>query len=98
MALVLAMALAMVLAVAQEVEGQLMVGFYGETCPQAEPIVRNVVREAILSDTNMAPVLLRLHFHDCFVEVLFSLSLLLLFFIQVILKKKESNLGSRVHE
>ncbi|BFG19738.1 hypothetical protein CerSpe_060120 [Prunus speciosa] len=68
MALVLAMALAMALAVAQEVEGQLMVGFYGETCPQAEPIVRNVVREAILSDTNMAPVLLRLHFHDCFVE------------------------------
>ncbi|XP_021826207.1 peroxidase 43 isoform X2 [Prunus avium] len=68
MALVLAMALAMVLAMAQEVEGQLMVGFYGETCPQAESIVLNVVREAILSDTNMAPVLLRLHFHDCFVE------------------------------
>lgn len=50
-------------------EGQLQVGFYSNTCPQVEPTVHAVVREAVLSDPNMAAVLLRLHFHDCFVEV-----------------------------
>lgn len=51
-------------------ESQLFqVGFYSNTCPQVESIVRAVVREAVISDTNMAAVLLRLHFHDCFVEV-----------------------------
>nr|XP_011457701.1 PREDICTED: peroxidase 43-like [Fragaria vesca subsp. vesca] len=52
-------------------EGQfnrLTVGFYDQTCPNAEAIVRAVVREAALSDSNMPAVLLRLHFHDCFVE------------------------------
>ncbi|KAK7331680.1 hypothetical protein VNO80_28417 [Phaseolus coccineus] len=49
-------------------EGQLQVGFYSNTCPQVDSIVRDVVREAALSDTSMAAVLLRLHFHDCFVE------------------------------
>ncbi|KAI4299051.1 hypothetical protein L6164_032547 [Bauhinia variegata] len=49
-------------------KGQLQVGFYSETCPQAESIVRDIVRDAIQSDPNMAAVLLRLHFHDCYVE------------------------------
>lgn len=55
---------------------QLSVGFYEETCPNAEAIVRAVVREAALSDSTMPAVLLRLHFHDCFVEVLNSLCIL----------------------
>ncbi|KAE9599350.1 putative peroxidase [Lupinus albus] len=46
----------------------LQVGFYSNTCPEAESIVHNVVREVVISDHNMAAVLLRLHFHDCFVE------------------------------
>ncbi|GLT77166.1 hypothetical protein SLA2020_487770 [Shorea laevis] len=49
-------------------EGQLRIGFYAETCPDAESIVRAVVQDAILSDANVAAILLRLHFHDCFVE------------------------------
>ena len=55
-------------------DGQLRIGFYDETCPDAESIVRVVVEDAILSDANIAAVLLRLHFHDCFVEVSLSLS------------------------
>lgn len=49
-------------------KSQLQVGFYSNTCPQVESTVRNVVRDAVLSDRTMAAVLLRLHFHDCFVE------------------------------
>ncbi|CAN8234290.1 unnamed protein product [Cochlearia groenlandica] len=47
---------------------QLQFGFYSETCPSAETIVRNVVQQAMTSDPGIAAVLLRLHFHDCFVE------------------------------
>ncbi|KAL9288146.1 Peroxidase 43 [Arabidopsis thaliana] len=46
----------------------LEVGFYSNTCPQAESIVKRVVSGAALSDPNLPAILLRLHFHDCFVE------------------------------
>ncbi|KAK4490176.1 hypothetical protein RD792_000833 [Penstemon davidsonii] len=49
-------------------KGQLQVGYYSETCPNAESIVNSVVSEAAQSDPRVAPFLLRLHFHDCFVE------------------------------
>ncbi|EXB97283.1 Peroxidase 43 [Morus notabilis] len=49
-------------------EGQLRFNFYAETCPAAESIVRAVVRDAVISNANSAAILLRLHFHDCFVE------------------------------
>ncbi|KAL3538602.1 hypothetical protein ACH5RR_001968 [Cinchona calisaya] len=49
-------------------QAQLRIGFYAKTCPDAENIVRNVVGEAAASDPNTSPRLLRLHFHDCFVE------------------------------
>ncbi|GLT96914.1 hypothetical protein SLE2022_145050 [Rubroshorea leprosula] len=49
-------------------QGQLTVGFYSETCPDAESIVGGVVRDAANSNPNIPAVLLRLHFHDCFVE------------------------------
>ncbi|OVA18993.1 Plant peroxidase [Macleaya cordata] len=48
--------------------GELRVDFYSSTCPKAEEIVSSVVREAVLVDNNMAAILLRLHFHDCFVQ------------------------------
>ncbi|XVE67341.1 hypothetical protein DITRI_Ditri08aG0152700 [Diplodiscus trichospermus] len=49
-------------------QGQLKVGFYSSTCPDAESIVSGVVQNAARSKPNIPPVLLRLHFHDCFVE------------------------------
>lgn len=50
-------------------EAQLQFGFYSETCPPAESIVRDVVQQAVTNDPGKAAVLLRLQFHDCFVEV-----------------------------
>ncbi|KAG2665722.1 hypothetical protein I3760_15G021700 [Carya illinoinensis] len=49
-------------------QAQLRVGFYSQTCSEAESIVRSVVRDAIQTNPRNAPILLRLHFHDCFVQ------------------------------
>ncbi|KAA8533193.1 hypothetical protein F0562_033274 [Nyssa sinensis] len=43
------------------------VGFYDQTCPQAEEIVAEVVSEAFQNDKGIAPGILRVHFHDCIV-------------------------------
>ncbi|KAF9683075.1 hypothetical protein SADUNF_Sadunf05G0174500 [Salix dunnii] len=42
--------------------------FYQFSCPQANDIVMSVLRKAIAKDSRMAASLLRLHFHDCFVQ------------------------------
>ncbi|KAK1310155.1 Peroxidase 43 [Acorus calamus] len=47
---------------------QLQQGFYASTCPDAESIVNSIVIKEASSDPTMAPALLRLHFHDCFVQ------------------------------
>ncbi|KAL9233944.1 hypothetical protein vseg_008876 [Gypsophila vaccaria] len=44
------------------------VGFYDYLCPDAEYIVRNTVRSAAFNDATVPGKLLRLLFHDCFVE------------------------------
>lgn len=43
--------------------------FYQFSCPQADDIVMSVLFNAISKDPRMAASLLRLHFHDCFVQV-----------------------------
>ncbi|XP_022753625.1 peroxidase 43 isoform X2 [Durio zibethinus] len=48
--------------------GQLRVGFYSKTCPNAESIIHKVVQKAVSNNPRNAAILLRLHFHDCFVE------------------------------
>ncbi|GLJ14613.1 hypothetical protein SUGI_0236520 [Cryptomeria japonica] len=50
------------------VYGQLSPTFYANSCPQALSIVNNIVQQAVNKDKRMAASLLRLHFHDCFVN------------------------------
>ncbi|KAK6156903.1 hypothetical protein DH2020_011151 [Rehmannia glutinosa] len=44
------------------------VGFYSRTCSRAESIVQSTVRTHFSSNRAIAPGLLRMHFHDCFVQ------------------------------
>jgi len=47
----------------------LRVGFYRYTCPNAEAIVRDEMTKIISQVPSLAGPLLRMHFHDCFVNV-----------------------------
>jgi peroxidase len=49
--------------------GSLTPDHYLWTCPQAEAIVFTGVQRAVAQEARMAASLLRLHFHDCFVNV-----------------------------
>ncbi|XVF85494.1 hypothetical protein PTKIN_Ptkin17bG0122100 [Pterospermum kingtungense] len=42
--------------------------FYAKTCPFALNIIRSSIRFAIARERRMAASLIRLHFHDCFVQ------------------------------
>ena len=44
------------------------VGFYSAACPQVESIVRSTVQSHFCSNPTVAPGLLRMLFHDCFVQ------------------------------
>lgn len=56
------------------VHAQLDYHFYDASCPKLLQIVKWGVWSAIRNDTRMAASLLRLHFHDCFVNVKVSFS------------------------
>ncbi|WCJ20011.1 Peroxidase [Euphorbia peplus] len=48
--------------------GQLSLDYYSSSCPKAESIVRAGVAEEMKKGTRTGASLLRLHFHDCFVQ------------------------------
>ncbi|XP_057720361.1 peroxidase 46-like [Arachis stenosperma] len=48
--------------------GSLFFNFYGNSCPAVEFVVRNAVTSSSSSDPSIPGKLLRLLFHDCFVE------------------------------
>lgn len=43
--------------------------FYDKSCPRVFAIVRAEVKKAVKVEKRMAASLVRLHFHDCFVNV-----------------------------
>ncbi|GER57128.1 peroxidase superfamily protein [Striga asiatica] len=49
-------------------EAQLCATFYDTTCPNVSNIVANQISEALVNDSRIGASLIRLHFHDCFVQ------------------------------
>ena len=47
----------------------LEVGFYNDTCSTAETVIREVVKAKYKTDKSIVAGLLRMYFHDCFVQV-----------------------------
>jgi peroxidase len=47
----------------------LQIGFYHDKCPQAEAVVKSVMEYAISQNPGNGAAMIRMLFHDCFVEV-----------------------------
>lgn len=80
-----------ILVMALSAQSQLKNGFYSSSCPNAETIVRSTVESHFKKDQTIAAGLLRLHFHDCFVQVVSSFFLSSYFCKQFKLKKNNGN-------
>lgn len=50
-------------------EPQLTLDYYASTCPTVFDIVRKEMECSVLSNPHNAASILRLHFHDCFIQV-----------------------------
>ncbi|CAH1418704.1 unnamed protein product [Lactuca virosa] len=50
--------------------GQLSATFYARTCPNFRIVITRAVNSAVSSEARMGASLLRLHFHDCFVNAM----------------------------
>ncbi|XVF43407.1 hypothetical protein PTKIN_Ptkin02bG0037600 [Pterospermum kingtungense] len=49
-------------------QAQLQMNFYAKSCPKAEKIVSDYVKEHIPNAPSLAATFIRMHFHDCFVR------------------------------
>jgi peroxidase len=72
--LLLLPALLVAAALAGGAGAQLSAGFYSSTCPTVESVVRQAMSQAVTNNTRTGAAMLRLFFHDCFVNVSVSLS------------------------
>ncbi|XP_028795245.1 peroxidase A2-like [Neltuma alba] len=61
-------AILVVLAAISVSHAQLSPTFYNQTCPNVTDIVSGVIQSAAQSDPRIGASLIRLHFHDCFVQ------------------------------
>lgn len=52
--------------------GQLNSTFYNTSCPNTLSIIQSAVKSAVSKERRMGASLLRLHFHDCFVQASLS--------------------------
>ncbi|PIN15751.1 Peroxidase [Handroanthus impetiginosus] len=65
---VILLTLTMLSLVAITFSSPLSSNFYDNICPKALPTIKKVVEEAVQRERRMGASLLRLHFHDCFVN------------------------------
>ncbi|KAK3001015.1 hypothetical protein RJ639_021086 [Escallonia herrerae] len=61
--------LAIISSLASFSNAQLSPNFYGRTCPNLPFIVRNAMRQAVSRELRIGASILRLFFHDCFVNL-----------------------------
>ncbi|KAF6999380.1 hypothetical protein CFC21_015418 [Triticum aestivum] len=69
MAMASSLSVLLLLCLAASSSAQLSPRFYATSCPRALAIIRRGVAAAVRSERRMGASLLRLHFHDCFVQV-----------------------------
>ncbi|KAG0554404.1 hypothetical protein KC19_12G089000 [Ceratodon purpureus] len=62
------MSVMLALSMSHFAESALQEGFYSAMCPQAEATLYNTLKDLTVNDPDLPAVLLRLHFHDCFVR------------------------------
>ncbi|TKW21645.1 hypothetical protein SEVIR_4G133300v4 [Setaria viridis] len=60
--------LSVLLACTANGDHHLSVRYYDETCPSAQHIVHSVMASKVAADQAIAPAVLRLFFHDCFIN------------------------------
>ncbi|VAH53597.1 unnamed protein product [Triticum turgidum subsp. durum] len=64
-----ALALLLLVALAATANGdELSAGYYEKTCPNVQRVVRSVMASSVAAQPRMAPAVLRLFFHDCFIN------------------------------
>jgi peroxidase len=58
----------LLLCLAASASAQLSPKFYARSCPKLLGTIKGVVAAAVRNEARMGASLLRLHFHDCFVQ------------------------------
>ena len=68
---IVALAVFLLLLTAPTSSAQLSNNFYSKTCPNVFNTVKAVVKSAVAKEPRIGASILRLFFHDCFVDVIF---------------------------